>query len=204
MRSIGEFFELLYLRYRVKAYESLHSLRIRKMFPEFAKIDAALKKSSHPYSIPKAFPYGETPLLTLKTIIDRCRLGSNDTVVELGCGRGRSVFFFRHYAGCTVKGVEWVPEFVNRAQDVARRFQIDRVSFTCQDMLKTDVKDATFVYLYGTCLDDASIEKIQALQFKHGAKIATVSYPLERFKLLDQFTASFPWGEGEVFIQSNS
>jgi SAM-dependent methyltransferase len=203
MRSIGELFELLYLRYRVKWTEWKHDLHIRKMFPDFVKIDAALKKSSRPYAIPKAFPYGETPLLTLKTIIDRCRLGPDDTVVELGCGRGRSVFFLRHYAGCTVKGVEWVPEFVRRAQDVACRFQIDRVSFTCQDMLKTDVKEATFVYLYGTCLDDAAIEKIQALQFKPGAKIATVSYPLEGFKLLDQFTASFPWGEGEVFIQSN-
>lgn len=209
MPSIGSFFELIYLHYAVKWYEWRQQRLVKKAFysnPSFKEVDTAVCRSLNPYRVPLAFPYGETPLLTLKVIADRSGLSSKDKVVELGCGRGRSVFFLSHYKRCQVKGIEWVPGFVAHAQSVARRFKVEGVSFTCADMRQADLKDATFVYLYGTCLDDASIEQIKiALKaLPAQAKIVTVSYPIEGFKIEDQFTASFPWGEGGVFVLTPS
>lgn len=206
MPSIGEALYLLFLRYRVKLYEWLQERQVRKMFyadVHFRNVDRAIRSSTNPYCIPQAFPYGETPILTLKAIADRCGLTAEDNVVELGCGRGRGVFFLRHYKGCQVRGVEWVPTFVEHAQNVAREFNIQGVSFECNNMCQTDLKDATFVYLYGTCLHDFSIKQLK-LRFKQlppQAKVVTVSYPIEGLYLKDQFTLSFPWGKGEVFLQ---
>ena len=102
-----------------------------------------------------------------------------------------------------MKGIERVPEFVQRAQNIARRFDVEGVSFECQDMRHVDFKDATFVFLYGTCLNESSIEQLK-IAFQHlpqGTKIVTVSYPINGLKQKDQFTVAFPWGEEEIFLQ---
>jgi len=89
MSSIGDFYELFYLRYQVKWYEWWQQRKVQKMFysdREFKQVDQAIRSSSNPYRIKRAFPYGETPLLTMKTIADKAGLNAEDRVIELGCG----------------------------------------------------------------------------------------------------------------------
>ncbi|HEY5234992.1 MAG TPA: class I SAM-dependent methyltransferase, partial [Rhabdochlamydiaceae bacterium] len=82
------------------------------------------------------------------------------------------------------------------------------VSFKCQDMQKVNFTGATAIYLYGTCLDD---EVIKALvrrfeKLPPSVQIITVSYPLSdyspQFQVRKQFTVNFPWGEGDVYVNS--
>ena len=81
------------------------------------------------------------------------------------------------------------------------------VTFRCEQMHLSDFSQATAIYLYGTCLSDEDIlQLVQKLEvLPPSVKIITVSYPLSdyssNFRTTKQFSASFPWGEGEIYLQ---
>lgn len=148
--------------------------------------------------------YGETPLPVFAQIAKECQLSGSDTVLEMGCGRGRGVFFLNHLLGCKAIGIDWVPTFIQMAQSFPFCKE-GEVSFRCETMEDTDLSAVSAIYLYGTCLSEEQIHTL-INRFKTlppFVKIITVSYPLSdydtHFHTLKQFTASFPWGEAEIF-----
>lgn len=169
-----------------------------------------------PHQVSKAFmieqgakniyTYGETPLTTLDRIARQCGILSKDVVYELGCGSGRTVFWLHHFIRCKAVGIDYQPTFIRRANRVKEWLRLDRIAFYLEDMLSANYRDATVIYLYGTCLEDAIIEKLleRFEQLKSGTKVITVSYPLtdysESYKLIKHFPARFPWGKAEVFL----
>ncbi|MBY0528695.1 MAG: class I SAM-dependent methyltransferase [Rhabdochlamydiaceae bacterium] len=186
-------------------------------------MDLALKKSYrwiNPYRISNQFLrsqgfaqrdlYGETPLSTLQQVALALKLTSEDHLFELGCGRGRGVFFLRCLYGCEVTGIDWHPTFISRAQKIAPLDTQNRTHFTCSDFMQADLSQATVIYLYGTCLQDEEIHLFcqrlsECALLKY---VATVSFPLcdydPLFKTLSVFSASFPWGDADLFINARS
>jgi cyclopropane fatty-acyl-phospholipid synthase-like methyltransferase len=212
MRSIGRYFASV-------LWQLKEQQRVKKRFYGNAKLcqtDRALAKAylgRNPFHISKRFlqqkgaasvyAYGETPLTTLAQIAEECGITAQDHVMELGCGRGRGAFFLSNHTGCKVLGIDWIPEFVNTANEISKQLQLSKVRFACTDMFSADFTKATAIYLYGTCLEDAEIELLQTQfqRLRRGTKIITVSYPLEgNFGLRKEFTAAYPWGETEVFL----
>ena len=170
----------------------------------------------NPHQVSKAFmkergeknvyTYGETPLTTLDKIARRCRILSHDVVYELGCGSGRTIFWLSHFVKCRAIGVDYQPTFIRRAERVKNWLGIGRAQFILGDMLAQDYRQATVLYLYGTCLDDATIHKlIERLNvLKKGTRVISVSYPLtdysSSYRVIDTFSARFPWGKAEVYL----
>lgn len=209
MHKFLEFFELFYLRYKVKWFEWRQQQSVQSLFyhdTHFKEIDQAILQTPNPFSIPEAFPYGETPLLVFKAIADACKLTAEDTVFELGCGRGRGAFFLNHYTGCKVVGIERIPQFVSQAQEIAQRTKVQRVSFICSNMLSADLTGATCIYLYGTCLDEASIEILRGkvLALPSSTRIISISFALlgSALRTSKQISLRFPWGRGTCFLQT--
>lgn len=186
----------------------------------FCKVDCALGwlyLFDNPFAISKKFMqekgaeqiyvYGETPLTTWETIAKHCKISEKDTLIELGCGRGRVCFWSRLFLGCKVVGIEQIAPFVERAQAVAQRFKISNIEFRCEDFLKSNLSGATVIYIYGSCMQDQEIEnlakKISSLPM--GTKVISVSYPLSdysnSFELMNSFPAQFTWGTGDVYLQ---
>lgn len=206
MGKITETAELFYLYFAVKGYEWLQQRRVRKLFypdSQFRALDKALLKGPNPFRLKEAFPYGETPLCSLKQIADRCGLTHEDRAVDLGCGRGRGVFFLAHHYGCQVLGIDKMKEFIDQADHLKLTHPATKASFLCDDLRNYDFSHATFVFFYGTTFSEEFVSQLtHALKaLPQGAKIVTVSYPLEGFELKDQFSVSFPWGPGEVYLQ---
>lgn len=223
--SFKESFELGGIYLKAKATDCIEFVKVVFNYysnPGFFKIDSYLLLSyvfDNPFKISKRFlkskgasniyTYGETPLATLEFISEECRLTSADRVFELGCGRGRTCFWLNHFIGCSVVGVEYVPEFVKRANQVKNKFALSAVEFRQEDLLVTSLRGATVIYLYGTCFPRAFIE-ILASRFEalpSGTKIITVSYPLSdytstsSFETMKRFTARFTWGITDVYLQ---
>lgn len=188
----------------------------------FLKIDTTLLMSylfCNPFGISKQFlmhkeekdvyTYGETPLTTLAVIAKSCQLLPQDVVFELGCGRGRTCFWLRHFIGCQVVGVDYVPTFIQKAQQVKEQFHVQGVSFRLEDLFQTDLQGATVIYLYGTCFSDHEIGHLikRFSQLPEGVKIITVSYalrdiqPKAPFPVLKQFAVPFTWGTADVYLQ---
>ncbi len=186
-------------------------------------MDALLKKEylfDNPYKMSRKFlqskgakevnAYGETPLSVLAEVAKECFLGPDDHILDLGCGRGRGVLFLSCLLGCRVRGIEWNPAFVEKANKVKEKQNLSRASFLLGEMGEVDLSGYTAIYLYGTCLEDEEILRLIAL-FKHlkkGVKIVTISYPLSdydpaSFKVSKSFPVAFPWGNTDIFINSS-
>lgn len=222
---IFELIKLLLLNLTITLYQFWEYLRVIVKYyshGSFFKIDTYLLFSylfDNPFKVSKRFlrkkgerdiyTYGETPLTTLDLIARRCDISARDLVFELGCGSGRTCFWLNQLIGCGVVGIDYVPEFINRAIKVKERFHLEGVEFRLEDILSTDLTGATVIYLYGTCLPDELILQLiyHFMWLPKGTKIITVSfsladyYPQGFFKVVDHFVVPFTWGRGEVFVQ---
>ena len=154
------------------------------------------------------FLYGETPLTVLEQITTAADVTSEDHIFELGSGSGYTSLWLRCIIGCRVSAIEQVPVFCWRLGRTQERFDLG-IDVRCENFLNTDFSNATVIYLYGSALSEETIIKL-ALKLSTltvGTKVISVSYALaefiddQSFKVIDQLTVCFDWGEAEVFVQ---
>lgn len=178
---------------------------------KFREIDLEMKKIylwQNPYRASRKYwqeaNYGETPLSVFEIIGNKVGLKAKDTFVDLGAGRGRGVFFMHRRFGCKAVGIERVPVFVNKANDLKRKFEIVGVDFCEKDLATLPSLKGTVFYAAWTCFSSELIEAMTRLfeRLPKGAKVVTASeqVPSPRCKLVDSFTAPFAWGEGEIYV----
>lgn len=221
---IRDFFALLWLNFVVLCRNLVEFIKVAfKYYSNFSFLKADLSLIlmylfHNPFSISKRFlmqkgekeiyAYGETPLTTLEMIAEECNISPSDCVFELGCGRGRSCFWLNCFTKCRVVGIDYVPDFIDRAKRIQSRLGIKDVQFRLADFQQADFSGATVFYLYGTCLDDETIKNLigKFSKMPKGAKIITISYPLTDytdkpyFEVLKRFSGTFTWGEADVFL----
>lgn len=153
--------------------------------------------------------YGETLLTTLEQIADAAAISEQDVVYDLGCGRGRNVFWLRTLRGCRAVGVDLNRYFIVQARRIQRKAEIKGVEFVLANVMDLDYEDATVIYLYGSAFSDRAIAKLvhRFASLKPGTRVISVSYPLNAyahtpmFRLEKKMTGAFPWGEAEIYIQ---
>lgn len=196
---------------------------VKKRFyidPEFQKLDQALLTAyifKNPYTISRKYlqkkqekmihTYGETPLSTYDRVAQEVGLKPTDIFLELGSGRGRGALFINHFYNCQTIGIERIPQFVKLSRHLAKTFGLERVTFTCADMVQIPLPQASVIYLYGICLPDAAIEQLitNFQKMKKGTQIVSISFPLtdydsKHFALKKSFPVTFPWGETEGYV----
>lgn len=224
MQKIVDFFASFWLFFKVRLFFAREARKVRSRFPGFLPYENAFKAAyrfRNPFTICKKFlrkkgeklidAYGETPLSVFAQIAHECSLSKGDVVIEMGCGRGLGAIFLSNLVGCRVIGIDWIPFFIETAKSILQTsFPSLPVAFYCQEMQFSDFSNATVIYLYGTCLPDEEI-CLLARRFESlpaSLRIITVSYPLSdycsSFCTTKQFSASFPWGEAEIYLNSLS
>lgn len=142
--------------------------------------------------VENVYAYGETPFSTYQKIVEECGIDKNDVWVELGAGRGKGCFWLKYFVGCRVVGVEWVPLFVWIANGMKSLFRMKGIRFEKRDLVEIDLKEASFVYLYGVHREVPA-----------GIKVLSVSEPLPGYKVIKSFWVRYPWGRTRVFLQKN-
>jgi SAM-dependent methyltransferase len=203
------FLLLVFVHLRVALFNFIEFLRSLPYFFKWSFLKHSLllckyyfKKS--PYRISKEFlqgrgesqiyTYGETPLTTLDRIATKCRILSKDTVIELGCGRGKTLLWLASFVKCKVIGIELIETFVTKVQKIAPHLE-----FRHEDLLETDLTRGSVLYFYGSF---ALLQKLKPRlrELAPGTKVITVSYPLkeEGFTLQKTFNARFPWGKAKI------
>lgn len=223
--SIVEMIQLLWINFIVKLRNLIEYFRVIFRYygnANFRRIDLAFLRTylfTNPFKISKKFlllkgekelyAYGETPLTTLGEIATDCNITPQDSVYELGCGRGRACFWLNTYLGCQVVGIDYVPDFIEKAEQLVRKYDLKNIEFRTQDILTADYTGATLLYLYGTCYEEPFIKKLisHLKGLPKGTRIISVSYPLtdyapeDQFRLIKQFEGSFNWGEADIYLQ---
>lgn len=182
----------------------------------FARVDLALLRCylfKNPFRMSRQFfaaqssaddhTYGETPLSTMEMICKQCGITERDTVIEMGAGRGRACFWMNVWLGCKVIGVEAVPDFVHRGQRLVHSLQLKRIRFRLDDYMKTDLEEATVIYLYGSCLSLEQVDTLSSRLYacKKGTKVITTSFPIDGLTLIKTFKGRFAWGSADIYYQ---
>lgn len=222
--SLAEFSKLFALNLSVRIKNFWEYLKVVAKYHhhfKFFKADLALQLTylfDNPFSISKRFlikagesdiyAYGETPLTSLDLIAKECGISAKDTVFELGCGRGRTCLWLNGVIGCKTVGIDYVPEFIERAMRITKRLKMTGCSFRNENILDVDFKNGTVFYLYGTKLEDAFIKELSAkfAALPSGTKIITVSYPLteytedRRIEVMKRFPIKYTWGTADVYF----
>lgn len=223
--AVTEYIDLLWINLKCQANNFIDFIRVATRYysnPLFRKEDKTLLLTyllNSPFAISKEFlkehghkdlyAYGETPLTTMELISKEAQINAKDVVFELGFGRGRTCFWLNAFIGCKVVGIEQIPLFVSRANEIKSKYSVEGVEFRQQDMLTADFSGATVIYLYGTCLEDTAIAQLiqQFKKLPSSTKIITISYPLTDyteepiFEVMKRFPARYPWGLADVYLQ---
>ena len=141
------------------------------------------------------FGFGLTPPATMVKLLRRVRATRRDVVVDLGSGVGQAVL-----AAALVcreaHGHELLQEMVQVARRTAKALAIGNARFHAGDLRRARVGDATVLYSYSTCFGPPLMEALgrTAARAKDGARIITVTNPLEHPEIELISWARLPWG----------
>lgn len=222
--QMKEFLQLAWIRLRIACQDFWDFISVAARYYRnwtFCKLDGQLyglylfnnafsisKKYRQAQQAEEIYVYGETPLITWQKIAETCRINAKDTLIELGCGRGRLCFWSKCFIGCQVIGIEEIGLFVKRARYLVEKEHLSGIQFFEENFLEADLGKGTVLYLYGSCLEDEAITQLakKCASLAVGTKIITVSYSLAEyldgsFEVLRCFPASFPWGTADVYLQ---
>lgn len=194
----------LLLRFSL-SLEEAKGLWCARRYGKFLLVDLLLKFLGNPYRIcarflrkrgdEEIYVYGETPLRSFMALAEKVPL-QGQRFVDLGCGRGRLVFFAALALDCEALGIDQVPGLIKRA----KFFPCRKARFFCGPIQERNLKDADVVYLAGTCMEAEIYE--ECLQtMKPGALLLSVSEPVTKgFILKETVELPFHFGSSSVYI----
>lgn len=149
--------------------------------------------------------YGETPVLTAWQILSELGVGPDDTVVDLGCGRGHTVLVAALAFGCRGVGLEVLPSFVKRSHALARSLSLETVEFLQADYRFEELPEATVYFVAPTTLtsESLSVLKHKMLAAPEGAMAVSITSALPRlgWETLDVRKRAYSWGLATTYLQ---
>lgn len=152
----------------------------------------------------ESFFFGETPYDVAADICAEAGLGAADTLVDLGCGRGKMVFTAHLARGCRAVGVDLLPTYIIHGQAIARAEHLGAVRFERTSVLDIELDDATAVYVNGWTFSDDLAGGLQARisMLADDTWWISVGRPWRhrRLSLVKQRRYPFSWGYADVFF----
>ena len=124
-------------------------------------------------------PYVQTPHEVVAQMLRLAGVDRNDVVYDLGSGDGRLVIAAARDFGARGVGVEIDPRLVAQSVESARRAGVgDRVPFREQDLLQTDLADATVVTLYLSPALNLRLRPKLLRELRAGARIVSHDFDM--------------------------
>jgi hypothetical protein len=152
----------------------------------------------------ESFFYGETPWDVALDICRRTGLGADDTLYDLGCGRGKMVFAAHLATGCQAVGVDLLPTYIATARGIAERLGLRGARFEREDVLTIPIDDASLVYLNAFTFNDDLRGGLRARISVLGDGTWWVSvgaaWEHPRLRLEERRSYAFSWGRAEVWF----
>lgn len=133
-----------------------------------------------PYLEGKDVPWVPTPEALVEKMLDMAELTSNDVVVDLGSGDGRTVIAAAK-RGVKARGVEYNADLVELSKRRAAEAGVgDAAMFVEGDMYKADISDATVLPLF---LLTENLDKLlpDLLKLRPGTRILNNSFEFTRW-----------------------
>jgi len=135
--------------------------------------------------------YMPTPYYVIDEVLDYLKLGSKDVFMDLGCGKGRVLFYTGLKGVKKVVGVESDPEAYQAACDnMARlRKKFSPIEIINQDAAEADTTEVTVFFMYNPFMPRTMrqlLEKIRLDLSQNPRRIQIVYYNALQHKILDE------------------
>jgi SAM-dependent methyltransferase len=124
-----------------------------------------------------------TPEEVVMEMLNTARVTQNDIVYDLGCGDGRIVITAVKVFGARGIGVDIDPVRIKESSENAQKIGVtDRVKFIERDLFRTDISEATVVFLY--LLTELNIQLRPKLfkELKPGTRIVSHEFDMGDWK----------------------
>jgi SAM-dependent methyltransferase len=154
-----------------------------------------------PAARPANARYEPTSMEVVPAMLSLAGVTPADVVYDLGCGDGRIVIMAASRFGARGVCVDIDPERIAEARAKAHAAGVaERIRFTNQDLLETDVGDATVVTLYlSTELNLALRPKLRR-ELKSGARVVSHWHAMGDWRPTRSIAAQSEWGERYLYL----
>jgi SAM-dependent methyltransferase len=122
-------------------------------------------------------PYVPTPQDVVDRMLELAQVTKNDVVYDLGCGDGRIVVTAAKKYGARGVGVDIDPVRIEESKANAKAAGVEKlVSFKVQNVMDTNVSEATVVTLYLLPSVNMALRPILTKQLKPGSRIVSHAF----------------------------
>jgi 2-polyprenyl-3-methyl-5-hydroxy-6-metoxy-1,4-benzoquinol methylase len=148
---------------------------------------------------PDLAPYVPTPMAVVEKMLEMANLTNKDILYDLGCGDGRIVITAAKKYGTHGVGIDLDPERIKESKAYAKQAGVeDLVEFHLQDVMKSDISEATVVTLYPLPESNALLRPILEKQLKPGARVISHNYYMPDWQAKEIGYAEVTSGDGEA------
>ena len=105
------------------------------------------------------YPYEPTPYSVLERLAAGGSIRKNNTVIDYGCGKGRTAIFLSSRTGSRATGIEFDQELYDEAVKNLKQSKLPGaykkgISFVCSDARNYQVKEENCFYFFNPFADD--------------------------------------------------
>ena len=223
--SLLKCFFLFWIKIKLFVFEKLTFFHLKTRYDNdrfFKVVDTLLLemyRKDSPYRLSRnylkakgekqVYVYGETPRYVFEKIFSRWGPFRGEMFVDLGSGTGRALFMGALMFSGRYLGIEQIPQFVEKALQLRRRYSLKGVEFIEGDYKKISLAQGDLFYYFCLCESDEDVRNMCdkfAVECKKKARWITVSFPLsdidERFTVKDKIKGIFPWGKSFLYLNA--
>jgi hypothetical protein len=149
--------------------------------------------------VPDLAPYVPTPMVIVEKMLEMANVTKTDILYDLGCGDGRIVIMAAKKYGTRGVGIELDPERIKESNAYAKQAGVeDLVEFRLQDVMKSNISEATVVTLYLLPESNALLRPILEEQLKEGARVVSHNYHMPGWQSKEIGYTEVTSGYGEI------
>jgi len=162
--------------------------------------DLELYEGSHSRTdVPDLAPYVATPMVVVEKMLEMANVSKTDILYDLGCGDGRIVIMAAKKYGTRGVGIDLDPERIKESNAYAKQAGVeDLVEFRLQDVMKSNISEATIVTLYLLPESNALLRPILEEQLKEGARVVSHNYHMPDWQSKEIGYTEVTSGYGEI------
>jgi len=138
-------------------------------------------------------------MVVVDKMLEMANVTKADILYDLGCGDGRIVITAARKYGTRGVGIDLDPERIKESNANAKQAGVkDLVEFSLQDVMKSDISEATVVTLYLLPESNALLRPILEEQLKEGTRVVSHNYYMPDWQSREIAYTEVTSGDGET------
>jgi hypothetical protein len=143
-------------------------------------------------------PFVPTPLAVVERMLELGEVDKNDVLFDLGCGDGRIVITAAKKFGTRGVGIDIDPQRIEESMRAAKEAGVEeRVEFRLQDVMKSEIREATVVTLYLLPESNAILRPLLEEQLKPGTPVVSHNYSIPGWEAKEVSYVTLQDGTGQ-------